>query len=232
MSGCDHYQELISSLIDRELTDEEDRALQEHMAECEDCRAMYAFMSGMSDSLNDSLEDLPEGLHENIMAQVRRQAIREKNRPRQIWRVVASTAAIAVLVVGVVLATGAGRMGGAQSSMAALSRMDTAESRPEAVMEAPAEAAEEAVPAEEPESAVGAAYDADFAYAPVEGLRDFLQGEPAESVTGEITEVVEAQGERFELYEVDGTLFYRDPADGQFYRSDKSLDQVRDYLHG
>ena len=99
MNRCSEYQELISRLIDQDLNEEEERALREHMAECEDCRAMYEFMTQMSDSVAESLEDLPEGLHENIMAQVRRQAIREKNQPRRILQVVLSTAAVAVLVV-------------------------------------------------------------------------------------------------------------------------------------
>lgn len=245
MNRCSEYQELISRLIDQDLNEEEERALREHMAECEDCRAMYEFMTQMSDSVAESLEDLPEGLHENIMAQVRRQAIREKNQPRRILRVVLSTAAVAVLVVGVVFGTGVGRMGKSQAGMMADARMSAA-----AVPESAAAPAEfEAVPAEAPaeaEEAIEApaagsdtAFDVGVTGWPGEilpdELREFLggyDGQAVEAEPGEPVQILNFDGQEFAFYEVDGALLYRDPADGQIYRSDRSAEQLREFIQG
>ena len=101
MSDCAHYQELISRLIDREITPEEGEELAAHARECEECRAVYAAFSYLSDMLGGELVEPPEELSENIMAEIRRSELWKKNRkPRQLRRYFA-VAACAVLVVGV-----------------------------------------------------------------------------------------------------------------------------------
>ena len=101
MSDCKHYQELISRLIDREITPEEGEELASHARECEECRAVYTAFSSLSDMLGGELVEPPEELSENVMAEIRRSELWKKNRkPRQLRRLI-SIAACAVLVIGV-----------------------------------------------------------------------------------------------------------------------------------
>ena len=51
MNSCEHYQELISRLVDGELSREEHEALMEHMKSCSACNAMYAVFHDLSDIL-------------------------------------------------------------------------------------------------------------------------------------------------------------------------------------
>ena len=101
MNSCTYYQELISSLVDGELNEEENEALMLHLNTCSRCNAMYAVFHDLSDILSEDPEPLPEGLHENIMAGVRRSEIMKKNRRmRRIGlRTAMTAAACAVLVL-------------------------------------------------------------------------------------------------------------------------------------
>ena len=101
MNSCAYYQELISSLVDGELSDEENEALMLHMNSCSRCTAMYAVFHDLSDILSEEPEPLPEGLHENIMAGVRRSELKKRNRRmRKIGlRTAMTAAACAVLVL-------------------------------------------------------------------------------------------------------------------------------------
>lgn len=98
MKDCSYYQELISRLIDRELSAEEGEELAAHARECADCRAVYAAFSSLSGMLDERLVEPPEELGENVMARLRRQQLRKKNTPF-LSRRVAALAASAVLVL-------------------------------------------------------------------------------------------------------------------------------------
>ena len=100
MNSCEHYQELISRLVDGEVSHDEHEALMEHMKTCSRCNAMYAVFHDLSDILSEQPEELPEGLHENIMADVRRSDLRRKNRRmRTIGLRTALTAAACLVLV-------------------------------------------------------------------------------------------------------------------------------------
>lgn len=102
MNTCDYYQELISRLVDGEVSRDEYEDLMNHMNSCSRCNAMYAVFHDLSEILqSEEPEALPEGLHENIMAGVRRSAIEKKNRRlRATWvRTGLTAAACAVLVL-------------------------------------------------------------------------------------------------------------------------------------
>ena len=101
MNSCEYYQELISSLVDGELSDEENEALMLHLNSCSRCNAMYAVFHDLSDILSEEPAPLPEGLHENIMAGVRRSELVKRNRRlRRIGlRTAMTAAACAVLVL-------------------------------------------------------------------------------------------------------------------------------------
>ncbi len=102
MKDCAYYQELISRLVDREITPEEGEELAAHARECEECRAVYTAFVSLSDMLSADLVDPPEELSENVMAEIRRAELWKQNRsPRRQLRRWAALAACAVLVIGV-----------------------------------------------------------------------------------------------------------------------------------
>ena len=102
MKDCAYYQELISRLVDREITPEEGEELAAHARECEECRAVYTAFVSLSDALCADLVDPPEELAENVMAEIRRAELWKQNRrPRRQMRRWAALAAGAVLVIGI-----------------------------------------------------------------------------------------------------------------------------------
>ena len=82
MSECEKYQELISALLDSELSGAESAALAEHLKVCTGCAAMHQAFSTLSKTLSEGLEAPPAALHENIMAGVRRESVKHANLPR------------------------------------------------------------------------------------------------------------------------------------------------------
>ncbi len=151
MKDCAYYQELISRLVDREITPEQGEELAAHARECEECRAVYAAFSSLSELIGDELVDPPVQLRENVMAEIRRSEVWKQNRkPRQIRRW-AAIAASAVLVIGLGALTlprllQKGSAAKASNSMAVYSM--------ESAAEAPAAAAPAAGVAEYDSSAV------------------------------------------------------------------------------
>ena len=101
MNECELYQELISRLVDGELSRSEYAALEEHMKNCAECSAMYAVFASLSDIIGSEDEPLPADLHENIMAGVRRHAMIKHNKRRlsKPVRNVLAAAACAALVL-------------------------------------------------------------------------------------------------------------------------------------
>lgn len=117
MSRCEEYQELISRMLDGELTTRQRLSLEEHIRNCPDCAALYRAFSALSRQIGGDLEEVPLDLRENVMAEIRRENIRRKNRiPRGVLGVLAAAACIAV-IVGVSLGVSP-RLGGQISAAA------------------------------------------------------------------------------------------------------------------
>ena len=155
MSPCEKYQELISRMVDGELTAREEADLADHIENCTACAALFHAFSAISGQIGGDLEEAPLDLRENVMAEIRREEIRKKNRIPTIFRAVMSTAACAAIVFGVYLGVTLTKK--AQISTAAYQDAPAAaeermvlaaESAPEALETE--EAAEEALPEEEP----------------------------------------------------------------------------------
>ena len=163
MENCSEMQELISRLLDEDLSGGERSALMEHLEGCPTCRAMYEAFSALSDSLQSELEEPPESLHENVMAELRREQIRKRN--RRPWRTVLSVAAVAALVLGIrfaVLDRDASDGLRAKAPMAAsVQRQELRSAEDDGLMatqrlgEAAESAEEEAAPVEAPAAAAG-----------------------------------------------------------------------------
>ena len=54
MKPCEDYQELISRLLDGDLSEEEQSSVERHIASCPDCRAMYDAFSSLSAALREA----------------------------------------------------------------------------------------------------------------------------------------------------------------------------------
>ena len=106
MISCEKIQEMISSMLDGQLNDDERATVEEHIALCPGCAAMYEDFSALSISLKEEFSAVPATLHDNIMGGVK--AKRKKARLIPL-RAYLSAAACLVVVVGAVLAVGTGK---------------------------------------------------------------------------------------------------------------------------
>ena len=113
---CSYYQELISRMLDEDLSPVEQGVLKAHLPNCEACAAMYKSFSALSKALEDQLEEPPESLRYNVMAEIRRAELRRKNRLSRPMKIILSTAACLALIVGISMGTGVLRPKGAASS--------------------------------------------------------------------------------------------------------------------
>ena len=93
--------EQISASLDGELSPEEERALQEHLAECADCRAAMAFLRSMSAVMREDTAEPPEKLAEGTLYLFEQE---KKNRGFNLkrWRFTAVAAVICLALFGVV----------------------------------------------------------------------------------------------------------------------------------
>lgn len=103
MSPCENYQELISRMVDGDLSAKEEADLARHIESCPDCAALYHAFSAISNRIGEDLEESPFDLRDNVMAEIHRAEIRRRNRIPNILRSVLSVAACVALIVGVYL---------------------------------------------------------------------------------------------------------------------------------
>ena len=106
MEHCEDYLELISAGIDGQLTGEELQKLNDHLARCPDCRALYDIMAG-NDAALAGLGDCepPEGFAQSVMEQIQAERAPGKivslfRRPQ--FKKAMTAAACALLCIGVV----------------------------------------------------------------------------------------------------------------------------------
>ena len=99
MSSCEYYQELISRLVDDELSAEEQAVLVSHLEHCPDCAALVQAFQSISGVIAEDLAEPPEALSENVMAELRREAIKTKNRKKRRWKGPLATAACLAVVI-------------------------------------------------------------------------------------------------------------------------------------
>lgn len=78
MSECSRIQELISALVDGEVSESEKTEIEKHVEVCPECKAMLAAFTAVSESLS-ALEEVPEGIHEGIMREVKNEGKRKKS---------------------------------------------------------------------------------------------------------------------------------------------------------
>lgn len=178
MSECEKYQELISALLDSELSGAESAALAEHLKVCPDCAAMHQAFSALSTTLSESLEAPPAALHENIMAGVRRESVKHANLHRISKPVknILALAACSAIVIGSVF----GLAPMFRASSAAPAQYDAAAggaARPEARAYS-----DEAAPADIPAAPEAAAEDPAIDEAPADEGGSLAAAAPSENM--------------------------------------------------
>ena len=62
MIDCEKCREMISCLLDGELSEAEQSLVREHIASCPECRSVYDAFSAVSEQMHEE-ESLPDGLH-------------------------------------------------------------------------------------------------------------------------------------------------------------------------
>lgn len=95
MTDCEKCREMISCLLDGELSQAEQSLVREHIASCPECRSVYDAFSAVSEQMHEE-EPLPDGLHEKIMSGIK---ARPKKKTGIVWIKYLSVAACLALVI-------------------------------------------------------------------------------------------------------------------------------------
>ena len=101
MTDCVKFQEMISAMLDGEISASQREAIEQHIAACPECAAMYADFAALSGVFEESVEEVPAALHSRIMKGVR---ISQKPKKPLIiqLRPYMSAAACLVVLIGAV----------------------------------------------------------------------------------------------------------------------------------
>lgn len=167
---CAYNRELISRMLDEDLSPEEQIALREHLPHCAACSALYQSFQALSETLKDQLEEPPERLRETVMAELRRKELGKKNRLSRPVSLILGAAACLALVLGITLSGGLPGLGSSAPAVSGNSVLAGAKNAA-SVQSARSEAAQ-AVTEE-------ALYTADEEAAPVPAAGSFAEADAA-----------------------------------------------------
>lgn len=103
MQDCSRYDEMLSALVDDELSEEEARELDAHLANCAECRSYLRLLQTMHEGLGQALPDPPEMLRKGVMYKV---GLEKKRRFGAFGRWAVSAAVFCVALLGVIKLTG------------------------------------------------------------------------------------------------------------------------------
>lgn len=95
MIDCEKCREMISCLLDGELSQAEQSLVREHITSCPECRSVYDAFSAVSEQMHEE-EPLPDGLHEKIMSGIK---AKPKKKTGIVWIKYLSVAACLALVI-------------------------------------------------------------------------------------------------------------------------------------
>ena len=103
MSDCERFEELLSALLDGELSGQEEAEARAHLAACPECRAIYGAFAAVGAAIAG--EDVPDTLHDGIMAKVHAAEKAKKTQSVIVrLRPILAAAACLVVLVGTVFA--------------------------------------------------------------------------------------------------------------------------------
>ena len=101
--SCKYFRSLADQYIEGELTAEQTRELEAHIAECEECRREFDELKALKDAIRSSRAELPEGLHERIMSAVKSEPKKKPARRHVFYRGAAISAACFMLCISFVV---------------------------------------------------------------------------------------------------------------------------------
>ena len=100
MIDCDRATELISESLDGPLSQEDRRALDEHLAVCGECRALLSDLTRLGPAWESMSAPVPEGFAQGVMDRVGQEKVVPLGRAsRRRWRSWAATAAVFAVVL-------------------------------------------------------------------------------------------------------------------------------------
>ncbi|NCB51763.1 MAG: hypothetical protein EOM54_07785 [Clostridia bacterium] len=101
MNSCEKYREIISQMLDGELTEPQKTELIAHIADCRECARLYNAFASISLAIEDGLTDPPESLLTNIMDEIHAQRCgspASRKPARRFGRLLALAACLAVVI--------------------------------------------------------------------------------------------------------------------------------------
>jgi len=70
MADCEKYIEMMSAMVDGELSEKDEAELRSHLEDCADCRRVYNAFTGISGALSEELAAPPETLVNGVMYKI------------------------------------------------------------------------------------------------------------------------------------------------------------------
>lgn len=95
MKNCEYYRELISCMLDGELDEAQRSELEEHIAGCAECAAVYKAFASVSETLDENMQEPPEDLLDNVMQSIGEKPAKKKSP----WLKLLPVAACAAIVI-------------------------------------------------------------------------------------------------------------------------------------
>lgn len=102
--SCKYFRLIADEYIEGELTAEQMRELEAHIAECEECRKELEELRALKEAIRSAEEEIPEGLHSRIMASIEAEPKQKPKRKTAFFRGAAISAACVMLCISATLA--------------------------------------------------------------------------------------------------------------------------------
>ena len=99
MADCAKYQEMMSALLDGELSKPQQDALDAHLASCPECNALFQALQAMHSLCDDALVQPPEALAAGVMRQIQARPAKKQTGHRLFYRIATGIAAAACLAL-------------------------------------------------------------------------------------------------------------------------------------
>lgn len=100
MINCERCEELMSARLDGELSQQDARLLEDHLAQCPDCQRLDRDLTSLHHRLKTLAVDPPEGFAAAVLSQLEVPAMQPKKKKKP-WAAIACAAAAVVLTVAV-----------------------------------------------------------------------------------------------------------------------------------
>ena len=99
MISCQHCEELLNARLDGYLTEQDAPRLEEHLAQCPDCRSLDRDLTSLHHRLQKLSFDPPEDLTAAILSQLEVPQMNTAKKKKGPWAAIACAAAAVVLMV-------------------------------------------------------------------------------------------------------------------------------------